>query len=90
MFDRQEADIEQAKDFLREWQEVVSKRLTSDELTLAVKSKELRQQEFRQLKKDNVILYTRGFYGRPLLDVLMEDLMENTNVAAEPVLAAAA
>lgn len=90
MFDRQEADIEQAKDFLREWQEVISKRLTSEDLTLAVRSKELRQQEFRQLKKDNVILYTRGFYGRPLLDVLMEDLMENTNVAAEPVLAAAA
>ena len=90
MFDRQEADIEQAKDFLREWQEVISKRLTSEDITLAVRSKELRQQEFRQLKKDNVILYTRGFYGRPLLDVLMEDLMENTNVAAEPVLAAAA
>lgn len=89
MFDRQEKNIEQATEFLREWQSVVSGRLSGKERKLAVRSKELREQEFKQLKKDNVILYTKGFYGRPLLEVLLEDLMENKENAAEPVLAAA-
>ena len=90
MYDRQEADIEQAKRFLREWQKIVSTRLTATEHKLAVVSKELRKQEFAELKRDKVIIHTGDFYGRSLLDLLKEDLMENTNVAAEPVLAAAA
>lgn len=89
MCDRQNKDIEQATEFLREWQGVVSARLSGKERNLAVRSRELREEEFRQLKQDNVILYTQGFYGRPLLEVLMEDLMENKE-AAEQVLAVAA
>jgi len=90
MYDRQEADIDQAKRFLRQWQKIVSTRLTATEHKLAVVSKELRKQEFAELKRDKVIIHTGDFYGRSLLDLLKEDLMENTNVAAEPVLAAAA
>ena len=90
MYDRQEADIDQAKKFLRQWQKIVSTRLTATEHKLAVVSKELRKQEFAELKRDKVIIHTGDFYGRSLLDLLKEDLMENTNVAAEPVLAAAA
>ena len=90
MFDRQEKDIEKATAFLRKWQSVVAKRLTSTERTLAVRSKELREKEFMELKNNTVRIWTGGYNGRPLLEILMEDLMENTNVAAEPVLAAAA
>ena len=90
MYDRQEPDIELAKKFLRQWQRVVSTRLTATERKLAVVSQELRMQEFEELKREKVIIHTGDFYGRSLLDLLTEDLMENTNVVAEPVLAAAA
>lgn len=89
MCDRQNKDIEHATEFLREWQSVVSARLSGKERNLAVRSRELREEEFRQLKKDNVILYTQGFYGRPLLEVLLEDMMENKDVAEQPLAAAA-
>lgn len=90
MYDRQEKDIEKATKFLKEWQGVVSKRLTSDEKQLAAASKELRIKEFLELKESGTRVWTAGFNGRPLLEILMEDLMENTEVAAEPALAAAA
>lgn len=90
MYDRQEPDIELAKKFLRQWQRVVSTRLTATERKLAVVSQELRMQEFEELKREKVIIHTGDFHGRSLLDLLTEDLMENTNVVAEPVLAAAA
>ena len=48
------------------------------------------EKEFMELKNNTVRIWTGGYNGRPLLEILMEDLMENTNVAAEPVLAAAA
>lgn len=90
MYDRQEKDIEKATEFLREWQSVVAKRLTEAERSLAVKSKELREKEFMELKENGIRIWTAGYHGRPLLDVLMEDLMENTSVAAEPALDSAA
>ncbi len=89
MCDRQNKDIEEATEFLREWQVVVSARLSGKERSLAVRSKELREEEFRQLKQENVILYTQGFYGKPLLEVLMEDLMENREAAEQPMTVAA-
>lgn len=90
MYDRQEADIELAKKFLRLWQREISKKLTAKEHKLAVASRELRIQEFAELKREKVIIHTGAFWGRSLLDLLTEDLMENTSVTAEPVLAAAA
>ena len=42
------------------------------------------------MKESGTRVWTAGFNGRPLLEILMEDLMENTEVAAEPALAAAA
>lgn len=90
MFDRQEKDIEKAKEFLRKWQGVVASRLTGQERTLALRSKELRQKEFEELKQENKIVYIRNQGSRRLLDLLLEDLMENTDAVAEPVLAAAA
>ena len=90
MFDRQEKDIERAKTFLRKWQGVVASRLTGTERTLALRSKKLREKNFEELKHQNKFVYIRNQGQRNLLDLLLEDLMENTEAANEPVLAAAA
>ena len=90
MFDRQEKDIDRAKIFLRKWQGVVASRLTGTERTLAMRSKKLREKNFEELKHQNKFVYIRNQGQRNLLDLLLEDLMENTQVVAEPVLAAAA
>lgn len=76
-FDRQEADIEDAKKFLAEWQCVVAKRLTKGDRKKAAASRVLREQEFEQMRQDNVIIYTGHLAGRRLVDVLTADLMEN-------------
>lgn len=76
-FDRQEDDIEEAKKFLAKWQRVVAKRLTKDDREKAAVSRVLRQQEFEQLRRDNVIIHTGDLNGRRLVDVLTADLMEN-------------
>ncbi len=76
MFDRQEADIVDAKKFLAKWQRVVAKRLTADDREKAVASRILREQEFDQMRRDNVIIYTGHLAGRRLVDVLTADLME--------------
>lgn len=76
-FDRQEADIKDAKKFLAEWQRVVAKRLTKGDRKKAAASRVLREQEFDQMRRDNVIIYTGHLAGRRLVDVLTADLMEN-------------
>lgn len=90
LFDRQHEDIEQATDFLRRWQKVIAERLTGRDLKLAAESRILREKEFIQLKKDRVIIHTGHLAGRLLADVLMADLMENTDSIQSPALAAAA
>lgn len=76
-FDRQEADIEEAKKFLAEWQKVVAKRLTAADQTKAETSRILRVQEFEQMRRDNVIIRAGDLAGHRLVDVLTADLMEN-------------
>lgn len=76
MFDRQEADIEDATKFLKKWQKEVSKRLTAEDREQAEKSKEMRIIGFEQLRKDQVIINTAQLGERLLVDVLMADLME--------------
>lgn len=75
-YDRQEADIEKATDFLRTWQRVISKRITEKERKLAETSRVLRLAEFKQLKKDQTIIHVGNLAGQKLVDVLMKDLME--------------
>nr|WP_325221435.1 PcfJ domain-containing protein [uncultured Oscillibacter sp.] len=75
-FDRQEPDIEDAKKFLVEWQRVVAKRLNKDDRKKAAASRVLREQEFDQMRRDNVIIYTGDLAGQRLVDVLTADLME--------------
>ena len=75
-FDRQEDDIEDAKKFLAEWQRVIAKRLTASDRKRAAVSRDLREQEFAQMRQDNVIIHTGELAGRRLVDVLTADLME--------------
>ena len=65
-------------------------RLTESDKALAAESRILREKEFIQLKKDRVIIHTGHLAGKLLVDVLMADLMENTDSIQSPALAAAA
>ena len=76
-FDRQEPDIAVVREFLAEWQKVVTSRLTADDQEKAVVSRSLREQEFEQMRQDNVIIHAGHLAGRRLVDVLTADLMEN-------------
>lgn len=87
MYDRQKEDIKDAEKFLREWQKVISKRITTKERGLAEKSRILRNEEFAQMRENQVIIHTGDLRGRLLVDVLMEDLMENKEEPAEAALA---
>ena len=87
MYDRQKEDIKDAEKFLREWQKAISKRITAKERGLAEKSRILRNEEFTQLRENQIIIHLRG---QILADVLMKDLMENKEELAETALAEAA
>lgn len=89
-FNRQEEDIKDATSFLKKWQKVVTKRLNTEDYELAQKSRVLRNQEFAQLKKEQVIIPTGELGGNLLVDVLLADLMENTQVAPVQELSKAA
>lgn len=75
-YDRQNTDIDEAKSFLMEWQAVVKKRLTEEDHKAAARSSVLREQEFEQLRQDNIIIRTGDLAGRRLVDILVGDLME--------------
>ena len=90
LFDRQYEDIEQATEFLIKWQKVIAARLTGRDLKLAERSRELRKEEFIQMQKDRVIIHTGHLAGRLLAEVLLADLMENTEVMQPQALPAAA
>ena len=90
MYDRQKEDIKDAEKFLREWQKVISKRITAKERGFAEKSRILRNQEFTQMRENQVIIHTGDLRGQLLVDVLMKDLMENKEELAGTVLADAA
>jgi len=75
MYDRQEDDIEEATEFLQKWQKEIRERLTEEDFALAEKSRILRLENFKQLRKDNVIINTGHLQGAKLVDVLMADLM---------------
>lgn len=80
LFDRQHEDIEQATEFLVKWQKVITARLTGQDLKLAQRSRELRNEEFIQMRKDRVVIHTGHLAGQLLAEVLLADLMENKEV----------
>lgn len=88
MYDRQEEDIDDAVKFLKKWQKEISKRITDKERNLAKRSRVLRIEEFAKLKNDRITINTGHLRGQLLVDVLMADLMENNEEAAEVAAAA--
>ena len=75
-YDRQNKDIDKARKFLLAWQKTVAKRLSEEDRMLAKASKEMREREFIQMRKDQVIIHTGDLAGKLLVDVLTADLME--------------
>lgn len=78
MYDRQNPDLAEAKEFLLQWQKVVAKRLKAEDVELAKKSKQLRKDNLKQLRKENKLIWHGELAGKPLADVLEADLMENS------------
>ena len=77
-YDRQNAeDIDATRAFLQEWQSVVARRLTETDRSKAQRSRDLREQEFIQMRDDQVTIRTGDLAGQLLVDVLTADLMEN-------------
>ena len=75
-YDNQNSDIDAARDFLREWQTVIAERLTEEDRQAATVSRVLREQEFEEMRQNNVVIYTGNLAGKRLVDVLTADLME--------------
>lgn len=75
-YDRQNSDITDAREFLKGWQKEVVKRLTKEDREKAQQSRALREQEFVQLRKDQVTIRNGDLAGRLLVDVLTADLLE--------------
>lgn len=69
-------DLEDAKPFLAEWQLVVQRRMSAAEVSLAEKSRAMRDQEFEELRKKGSVIRRGSHAGQLLVDELMRDLME--------------
>ena len=76
MYDRQNSDIEDAREFLRGWQKIVAERLTARDRKKSAKSRVLREKEFAQMREDQVRIHTGDLAGKLLVEVLTADLME--------------
>lgn len=74
--DKQNADYEEAKSFIRKWQKAIRRRLTKEDWELAERSALLRVKELAELRKDDVRIRHGHLAGKPLADVLEADLME--------------
>ena len=75
-YDRQLEDIEEATEFLKEWQGIIKRRLNKKDISLAKTSKILRLEEFAELDENNILIHGGELQGIRLVDVLMKDLME--------------
>lgn len=77
LYNRQNADIDEASKFLKKWQIQLQKKLRREDYELAKRSKERRMREMEELRRNQVRIHG-NFNGRLLADVLAEDLMEVT------------
>lgn len=74
--DEQYTDIDDAVEFLKEWQAAIQKRMTSYDRKLAKKSKEQRELDMKDLHEKKVTVRTGYLTGKLLADVLEADLLE--------------
>ena len=83
MGDKQNADFGKAKRFIMKWQRVINKRLTKEDLVFARESARLREEEFKELRKNNTKIWHGHLAGKLLADVLEADLMEAVSSMGE-------
>jgi DNA-directed RNA polymerase subunit RPC12/RpoP len=76
-YDRQNPDIKDAENFLKAWQKEITKRMTEEDIALAEQSRNLRIQNFEELKVSKKIVTSGHLAGKLLGEVLQADLMEN-------------
>ena len=75
-YDRQNHDIQEATEFLKEWQKAIRSRLENSDRLLAEKSRRLREENFRELRENKVQVRNGFLRGKYLADVLEADLLE--------------
>lgn len=74
--DKQNADYEKAKNFIRKWQKAISRRLTKEDWEFAERSALLRVEELAEMREKKVKIRHGHLAGKSLADVLEADLME--------------
>lgn len=80
-FNRQNADIVEAAEFLKKWQKEIQKRMTKEDMMLAKASRQLREQEYQKLREKQVRIGQGTYGGKLLVDILEADLMEMPEAA---------
>jgi hypothetical protein len=81
MYDEQNEDLKAAEPFLREWQEVIAKRMTGDDLARAMEARRMRITEMEELDRTGTTVKFGKLRGKRLHDVLAADLMEQVYLA---------
>ena len=79
--DEQNADLKEAEPFLREWQEVIAKRMTGEDIAEAMEARRLRIAEMEELARTGTKIKYGSMRERRLYDVLSADLMEQVYAA---------
>ena len=73
--DNQNADFQKAVSFLKKWQQFFQKQLTEDEKQLGEKANALREENYRNLRKNGNRVWHGKLAGKLLVDVLEQDFM---------------
>lgn len=79
--DEQYADLQEAEPFLREWQEVIAKRVTGEDIAAAMEARRMRIAEMEELARTGTTVKFGSLRGKRLYDVLSADLMEQVYAA---------
>ena len=81
LHDEQNADLQAAEPFLREWQAVIAKRMTGEDIAAAMEARRLRIAEMEELARTGTTIKYGSMRERRLYDVLSVDLMEQVYTA---------
>lgn len=81
LHDEQNEDLKAAEPFLREWQEVIAKRMTGEDIAAAMEARRMRITEMEELARTGTTVKFGSLRGKKLYDVLSADLMEQVYAA---------
>lgn len=73
--DNQNADFQKAVPFLKKWQQYFKKQLTEEEKKLGERANELREENYKNLRRNGNRVWHGKLAGKLLVDVLEEDFM---------------